>query len=288
MPATSKKQLNYFKLVKSYKEGGIKSFFNMWRTIFKDRPFPDKTYIDTVAKTAQKIKPEDIEDMTSGLKGDDILGDLRDFKVGYWALFKGRYRDYKNTTQEGEFIAQINRVDFKNKIVNFNAGSMYNKFGGRIATQNRAIITDLDFPFMDYAYFKDVIKTSKNKNEIIEKRGLFAETTIINKKEQTMENKKILKKIIEEALLSEDIGIAQGGDDRYGDYQGMLAEENVLDSNGKKIITGRLVRDKNNLSKCGKVLGLTDALDARVEWFLPMELAKTVENMKPMDLIVYA
>lgn len=193
MPSKSKHQQNYFKLVKAYKDFGYKGFFTTWKEIFGQRPYPSSTYINKVIKTSQKIKDADLQDLASGIEGQSVVGDKLDIRVGYWALFKGKYRDSKGIPQENKFIAQIKRVDFNKSIVNFNHFEFYNRFGARTETPRRLVVTDAEFQFLDYAYFKDIIKTGKKVKDIAETR---------------------------EGLLAKEVF----GDESFSDYTGMLAE----------------------------------------------------------------
>lgn len=170
MPSKSKKQLNYFKLVKAYKDSGYKGLFDMWKTIFGKRPFPPSEYINKIVSTSQKIKDVDLADLASGLEGESVVGDKRDIIVGYWALFTGKYRDSKGIPKENKFIAQIKKVDFNNGIANFNRFEFYNRFGARTETPYRLVVTNPDFQFLDYAYFKNIIKTGKSVKEVAEPR----------------------------------------------------------------------------------------------------------------------
>jgi hypothetical protein len=170
MPARSKKQLNYFKLVKAYKDNGYKGLFGTWKDIFGKRPFPKSDYINKIISTSQKINYADLTDLASGIEGESPVGDKRDIKVGYWALFTGRYRDSKGIPKENKFIAQIKKVDFNNNIANFNRFEFYNRFGARTETPYRIVVTNPEFQFMDYAYFKDIIKTGKSVKDVSESR----------------------------------------------------------------------------------------------------------------------
>lgn len=193
MPALSKKQQNYFRLVKAYKDGSYKAFFSTWREIFGKRPYPSKEYISKVVETSKKIKDADLLDLASGVEGENVIGDKRDIKVGYWALFKGKYRDSKGIPKENKFIAQIKRVDFNNGIANFNRFGFYNRFGARTETPLRVVVTHPEFQFLDYAYFRDIIKTGKTIKDISEPR---------------------------EGLLAQEVF----GDEAFSDYTGTLAE----------------------------------------------------------------
>lgn len=170
MPAKSKKQQNYFKLVKAYADGKYNGFFSKWKEMFGTRPYPSTDYINKVADVSKKIKYADLEDLASGVKGQDVVDDSKEIKVGYWALFSGKYRDTKGQPQEGKFIARIKRVDHNNKIANFNIYDFHNRFGGKIEVPRRLSVTHPEFQWLDYAYFKDIIKTGKEKKDIVELR----------------------------------------------------------------------------------------------------------------------
>ena len=279
MPSVSKSQLNYFKLVKAHKDGGINGFFSKWKELYNNRPFPDRNYINKLIKTSKTINPADLEDMASGVKGDDILGEKRDFKVGYWAKFNGVYRDMHDEVKEGEFIAQIDRINPSIKLVNFKSDGLYNKNGIQIMPLKRAIVNHPEFQFLDYVYFKDIIETAKTKDELVMKK----DTHIMTREEFA----KIVKEAVSEAASGDVVG-GTSGDEKFGDYTGVLAEENILDSEGKKIITGRLVHYGD---KSGKVLGLgiddNNNITVRVKWFLPLEIKDKIEVVKPTDLVVY-
>ena len=257
MPAASKKQQNYFKLVQSFKEEGERGFFKKWKELFNNRPFPNKEYVQKIADTSKKIKDEDLQDLTSGIEGEEIIGDKREFKVGYWALFKGKYRPLSNQEEvkDGVFIAKIKRIDFQNKIVNFAEDGLFNKFGTHIGSLLRTNISHPEFKFLDYAYFKDVIKTSKNKSDMIEKREI---TEMI---------RKTVREILNEMF-----------------YPYREKTEEIVDADGEKIITGRFVKYGK---KKGVVLGLTGDLKVRVKWISPVEEKDKKEVIEPKELYVY-
>jgi hypothetical protein len=170
MPSKSKKQQNYFRLIKAYKDGGYKELFGTWRSIFGNRPYPDSDYINKIIETSKKIKYADLEDLASGVEGEPVVGDTRDIKVGYWALFKGRYRNSKGEPSEGVFVSRIKRVDNNNGIANFNINDFYNRFGAKTEVLRRVSVTHPEFQWLDYAYFKDIIKTGKDKKDVAELR----------------------------------------------------------------------------------------------------------------------
>jgi hypothetical protein len=113
--------------------------------------------------------------MTSGIEGDNPIGDKRDLKAGYWALFRGKYKPSYSADEapkEGEFIAQISRVDNQKGIVNFNPHDFRNKQGKKMAIPRRAVVTNPEHMFLDYAFFDNVIKTGKSPQEVAQVENL--------------------------------------------------------------------------------------------------------------------
>ena len=170
MPSKTKKQQNYFRLIKAYKDGGYKEFFGTWKKIFGTRPYPSDDYINKIIETSKKINQADLEDLASGIEGEEVVGNKKDIKVGYWILFTGRYRDSKGIPKENKFVAQIKRVDNNNKIANVNRFEFYNRFGARTENPYRLVVTNPEFQFLDYAHFKDILKTGKSIKDVSEKR----------------------------------------------------------------------------------------------------------------------
>ena len=170
MPAQTLKQLNYFKLVKSYKEGGVKQFFQMRRKLFGKRPFPKAEYLEHIKEKAAKMSMAHLEDLTSGLVGAESLGDIRNLKVGYFVSFTSPYRGPNKEILPGEFIGKIKSVNTANKIVEFTTDELYNRFGARIAPQLRAQIADPQHQYVDYAYFKDIVKVGATIKDVEQSR----------------------------------------------------------------------------------------------------------------------
>lgn len=172
MPSKNQKQLNFFLLVKAYKENGVIGIKRQLKQLegYKPRITPD--YVLKLVKTANTIKSADLIDLTSGIEGESTLGDKKDLKVGYWALFRGKYKpngSKNNIPEEGEFIAQIKRVDNSKDIINFNQNGFRNKYGHTIVIPRRANVSDLNFIYLDYALFGDVLKTGKTPEEVAQK-----------------------------------------------------------------------------------------------------------------------
>lgn len=170
MPSKTKKQQNYFRLIKAYKDSGYKGFFSTWKEIFGTRPYPSSDYINKAIETSKKIKYADLEDLASGVEGEQVVGDTREIKVGYWALFKGKYRNSKGEPKDGTFVSRIKRVDYNNRIANFNVNDFYNRFGGKTEALRRLNVSHPEFQWLDYAYFNDIIKTGKDKKDVTELR----------------------------------------------------------------------------------------------------------------------
>lgn len=175
MPAKNQKQLNLFLLIKAYKEYGEIGVRHKLSQLQGYKPRLTPAYMDKLAKTAKTIKDSDLLDLTSGIEGDNVLGDKKELKVGYWALFKGQYKK-DGLTQDGEFIAQIKRVDNNSKVVNFSQKDFKNKYGQNIIIPRRANISNPDHIYLDYALFDNVIKTGKSPMEIAQKRENLEES----------------------------------------------------------------------------------------------------------------
>lgn len=90
MPSKNKKQLNLFLLVKAFKENGEIGVKRQLKHLEGYKPRLTAKYMEKLAKTALSITSADLIDMTSGIKGDNPLGDVKELKAGYWALFRGK------------------------------------------------------------------------------------------------------------------------------------------------------------------------------------------------------
>jgi hypothetical protein len=189
MPSKNKKQLNFFLLVKAYKEFGDMGVYRQYKYLEGYKPRLTDDYMAKISKTANSINPADLIDMTSGVEGDNPLGDKRDLKAGYWALFRGKYKPYGSKDEvpkEGEFIAMIKRVDNQKGVVNFHQHGFRNKFGQTMEIPRRANVSHPEHMFLDYALFDNVIRTGKNPQEVARER------------ENLEEVRKIVRKLIEE------------------------------------------------------------------------------------------
>lgn len=65
MPARTEKQLNYFRLVKAYKDGGYPELFATWEEIYPTRDYPFRDWINKLVKVAKSLKDEYLEDLIS-------------------------------------------------------------------------------------------------------------------------------------------------------------------------------------------------------------------------------
>lgn len=170
MPSASKKQLNYFLLVKAYQDGGPDALVNKWKILYPKRRLPTEEYLEKIINTSDRIDPADLEDLTSGVEGDKVLGDKHEYKVGYWMKFSSWYRSAQGERKQGVFIAKISKVRPDIKLIGFNSEQLHNKNGVKIAPLRRAKISDPNFMWLDFAYFNQVIETSKDKDSLMEKQ----------------------------------------------------------------------------------------------------------------------
>jgi len=108
MPSKSRKQLNFFKLVKSYVDSGPEGVMNMWGEIFPGRKMPSSNELEKITNVADSVDYADLEDMASGVEGDEVLGDNRDIKVGYWMKFESWYTNSNGEKRKGTFVFSKN------------------------------------------------------------------------------------------------------------------------------------------------------------------------------------
>lgn len=191
MPSKNKKQLNFFLLVKAYKEYGEMGVFRQYKYLEGPKQKITDEYMNKIIKTAGSIKPADLIDMTSGIESDNPIGDKKELKAGYWALFRGKYKPRNSkdeTPKEGEFIAMIKRVDNQKGFVTFHQHNFRNKFGQTIEIPRRAEITHPEHLYLDFSSFDNVIRTGKTPAEVARER------------ENLEEVRKIVRKIIKESL----------------------------------------------------------------------------------------
>lgn len=195
MPSTNKKQLNFFLLVKAYKEYGEMGVYRQYKYLEGYKPKLTDEYMNKIIKTAGSINPADLIDMTSGIKTENPLGDKKELKAGYWALFRGKYKPRNSNDEvpkEGEFIAMIKRVDNQKGVVNFYPHNFKNKFGQTMEIPKRANISHPEHMYLDYALFDNVIRTGKTPQEVA------------REKENLEEVRKIIRKILKENLTSSE------------------------------------------------------------------------------------
>jgi regulator of replication initiation timing len=191
MPSKNKKQLNFFLLVKAYKEYGEMGVFRQYKYLEGQKPKLTDEYMYKIIKTAENIKPADLIDLTSGTEVDNPVGDKKDLKAGYWALFRGKYKPKNSkdeTHKEDEFVAMIKKVDNQKGVVNFNHNGFRNKFGQTMEIPKRANVSNPEFMFLDYALFDNIIRTGKTPQEVARER------------ENLEEVRKIIRNILKENL----------------------------------------------------------------------------------------
>jgi len=178
MPSKNTKQLNFFLLVKGYKEGGTIGLQRALKLLKGYKPKLTTSYLAKLIDTANRIKEADLVDLTSGIEGQNPLGDNREIKAGYWALFRGKYKVPGQTDEvprEGEFIALIKRVDNQKKVVNFHHDGFRNKYGQTMIIPKRANVSSVEFMYLDYALFDNIIKTGKTPQEVAEPKEIMKE-----------------------------------------------------------------------------------------------------------------
>jgi hypothetical protein len=256
MPSKTKKQLNFFKLVKAYIDGGPKELIVTWKNMYSSN-YPTVKVIEKIKDVAGKINYADLEDMASGVIGDEVLGDKKDIKVGYWMKFESSYRDYHNKVFKNTFIAKITKIRPQEKLAIFNSNDLHNKNGNRIEPLRRISgATTVENIWLDYAYFNQIIETSKTKEEL------------------TMKNE--IRKIVRD-LLSEE-------------FESAGLKRKKRNSNEEvNVKTGMFVQKKSDESK-GKVknVGINyDTVPAtnniNVQWYHG-DLAGTFQTVNPEDI----
>ena len=227
MPSKSKKQLELFRLVKAYMDDGPDGFVIAWRNTYPTRGYPDTDTIEKVVKISETIKYSDLEDMASGLEGVDI-------KVGNWMLFDAYYRKASGDKGKGTFIAKIKKVVPNIKLVQFNSEDIYSKNGGKIIPLKRTKITSTNRMWLDFAYFDQIKKTAKNKNDL----------TMLN------EVRKIIRETIEEQMTGGLQIQKRGSDEMVSVSTGMLVQKKSDESKGKIMNVGvdDSIPAKNNIN----------------------------------------
>ena len=170
MPSYSEKQVNYFKLVKSYVDGEISGFFKKWKELYPEKNNPPRSYIEKIKKTAKEINYADLEDMASGVIGDEFLGDDKEIKVGYYVFFETKYVK-NNEVLTGKFISKIKSINNSSKVIQINKNEFYNRFGVKIEPVRAANAANYNSPYVESVLFQNILKTSKKIADIVEKRG---------------------------------------------------------------------------------------------------------------------
>jgi len=170
MPSKNKKQLNLFKNVKAFVDGGENLLLKTWRETNPGRKITDEDFIK-IKKIADSIKYADLEDLTSGIVGDETLGNILEVKVGYWMKFKSKYK-FGNLEKENVFIAKITKVRPEEKIAIFSYQDIYNKNAIKINPLKRTNASSTEQIWLDYAHFNQIQETAKTKEELIMKNEI--------------------------------------------------------------------------------------------------------------------
>lgn len=287
MPSKNKKQLNFFLLVKAYKEYGEIGVKRQWKNLNGYKPKLTLDYIAKLTKTADNINSADLIDLTSGLEGDSQLGDKRDFKVGYWALFRGKFKPHGSKNEipnEGEFIAQIKKVDNQNNIVNFHQSGFRNKFGNTIETPKRATITHPEHLYLDYSLFDNIIRTGKTPQEVAKKRENLEESI-----------KKVVRKILEEDSIELKSKSEKGNRlfkmlktaefQHYDSTKGELSKFSKGEEDRKRIASKLSSVDKKNYKEWLKTTEGEESINKFNEFASSVFKNKIIqENLNPFNL----
>jgi hypothetical protein len=237
MPSKTKKQLNFFKLVKSYVDSGPEGLIDMWKETFPNRSMPKKENIQKIIDVADKINYADLEDLASGVEGDEVLGDKKEIKVGYWMKFEAWYASHQREKKKGVFIAKIKKIVPGIKLVNFNSEDIYSKNGGKIAPLKRTKITSTDNMWLDFAYFDQIKETAKNKNDLIMLKENKEHTFVSNYRE--------------ELNLMADEDLAKEYENNFGvDYENVL---NDIDEERDSVINDLVFQWKRSLRSRGEL-----------------------------------
>jgi hypothetical protein len=263
MPSKTEKQLNLFKIVKAYVDGGRTGLMGMWKDLYPNRDLSDYEF-EKIIRISKGIDYADLEDMASGIEGDEVLGDKKDIKVGYWMKFEAWFSNYKGEKRKGTFIAKITKVSPSIKIANFNSEDIYNKNGSKIAPLKRTRISDADRMWLDFAFFNQILETAKNKEELVMKNEI----------------RKIVRDVLFESYLNENeegavaLQIKKKDSDEEVDVRKGLEVEKVVKSDDSiGVVKSVKVTQKNNIP--------TNLIE--VEW-TSGDLSGTTQDLDPEDL----
>ena len=140
---------------------------------------------EKIKKIANSINYADLEDLTSGIVGDEVLGNQLEIKVGYWMKFKTKYKS-GNIEKEGTFIAKITKLRPNEKIAIFNPQDIYNINAVKINPLKRTNASTAEQIWLDYVFFNEIKEIAKSKDELIMKneirklvRSILNESTTI-------------------------------------------------------------------------------------------------------------
>ena len=257
MPSKNKKQLNLFKLVKSYVDNGLSGLFNEWNEIFPKRKITQKD-IEKIKTISNNIKYEDLEDFVSGIVGDEVFGDVKDVKVGYWVKFDTEYEKPYGIITKTTLIVKVKQIIPSLQLAKFNPEEIYNKNGVRITPLKKAHYYTSENIWLDSLYFNQIKDIARNKKDLIMKNEI----------------RKIVRETINEALKQDTGGLK---------IKKRNSDEEI------SIQTGMLVQKKSDESK-GKVLnvGIDNSMPAKnninIQWYYG-DLSGTKQTVYPEDIV---
>lgn len=148
MPSKSKKQKNFFKNVKAFKERGIDAIIHL--------PI---SFQEKIKKTAERISDKDLDDM---LKMED---EIITFEIGDWVLIDPKIKNIQNN-KILPFITKIKSKNEKDKIINFSTEEIYHTNGAkRLPSKYYTKVGNIKF--LNFAPFSWIKNSSKKKDDLI-------------------------------------------------------------------------------------------------------------------------
>lgn len=135
----SKKQVNFFRLVESYRKGGINAI--------KHLPLGFQT---KVIETSNRILDENLH---------KLLG-KSEVKIGTWVLVSPRMKD-SNNKQISKFLTKVTEINHNSKTFKFN--EVFNLMGDKIPPVR---VRSYD-QFLTFGYLDWIVESREEKHELI-------------------------------------------------------------------------------------------------------------------------
>ena len=206
---------------------------------------------------SNNIKYEDLEDFVSGIEGDDVLGELKDVKVGYWVKFDAEYTNSYGLIVNNPLIVKIKQVIPSLQLAKFNPEEIYNKNGVRIAPLKKSQYDITERMWLDSLYFNQIKDIARDKKDLLMKNEI----------------RKIVRKTLHEALKQDTGGLKIkkiNSNEEVSVKKGMLVQKKSDESKGKIIDVGidNSIPAKNNIN---------------IEWYQG-DLSGTKQTVYPEDI----